>query len=359
MTISFLYPLLVSICLRSASAAYTLVQDYTASNFYDGFEFFTEPDPTEGYVQFLSMDDANATSIAGLINGGDANMAIYLGVDSTNVTSNGRNSIRVTSTAAYHHGLFIVDIAHMPGGICGTWPAFWMLGPDWPNGGEIDIIEGVNDQATNSMTLHTNAGVVVQNVSDIQGTMETSNCDVNAPNQAQNSGCSIIANSVLTFGTGFNAAGGGVYATQWTSSAIDIWYFPRGSIPSDITAGTPNPGISSWGSPASVFTGDFDMDQHFTDLNIVFDTTFCGQWAGNVWSSTPTCAALADTCEDYVASQPTAFADAYWAINSLQVYQDSTQGDEVVDSDQPLTRRRRRRWTRSNGGGGVVSLADG
>jgi hypothetical protein len=27
----------------------------------------------------------------------------------------------------------------MPVG-CGTWPAFWMFGPDWPNGGEIDTL---------------------------------------------------------------------------------------------------------------------------------------------------------------------------------------------------------------------------
>ena len=22
---------------------------------------------------------------------------------------------------------------------CGTWPAFWLVGPNWPNGGEIDV----------------------------------------------------------------------------------------------------------------------------------------------------------------------------------------------------------------------------
>lgn len=31
----------------------------------------------------------------------------------------------------------------------------WTLGPDWPNNGEIDIIEGVNSELVNSMALHT------------------------------------------------------------------------------------------------------------------------------------------------------------------------------------------------------------
>ncbi|KAI6094383.1 hypothetical protein EDD16DRAFT_1503298, partial [Pisolithus croceorrhizus] len=28
------------------------------------------------------------------------------------------------------------------------------VGPNWPYAGEIDIVEGVNNQATNQMTLH-------------------------------------------------------------------------------------------------------------------------------------------------------------------------------------------------------------
>jgi len=84
----------------------------------------------------------------------------YLGVDYTTpitVAARGRGSVRIESTKTYNKGLFILDLKHMPGGICGTWPAFWSLGSGtWPQGGEIDIIEGVNLNTQNKMVLHTN-----------------------------------------------------------------------------------------------------------------------------------------------------------------------------------------------------------
>ena len=151
-----------------------------------------------------------------------------------------------------------------------------MVGENWPNNGEIDIVEGVNDQFTNSMTLHTNEGVVVSNGTDFSGNLFTANCDINAPDQAANAGCSIGDISNLTFGADFNTAGGGVYATEWTSESIKIWFFPRGSFPDDITSSTPDPD-ANWGTPNSIFQGSFDMDDHFNNLSIIFDTTFCGQ----------------------------------------------------------------------------------
>ncbi len=51
-----------------------------------------------------------------------------MGVDHTNIaTSSGRASVRLTSQKSYNHGLVILDLAHMPGGICGTWPALYVI----------------------------------------------------------------------------------------------------------------------------------------------------------------------------------------------------------------------------------------
>ena len=48
---------------------------------------------------------------------------------------------------------------------CGTWPAWWLVGPNSPYGGEIDIIEGVNMQTHDDTTLHTGPGCDFTNVS--------------------------------------------------------------------------------------------------------------------------------------------------------------------------------------------------
>ena len=182
-----------------------------------------------------------------------------MGVDNTNVASGrGRESIRITSKNSYNHGLFMLDLAHMPGGQCGSWPAFWLLGPNWPNSGELDIIEGVNSQTTNSMALHTNSGCSITNQGSFSGDLQHSNCDVSAPNQPSNAGCSIATKNPQNFGTGFNSAGGGIYATEWTSQRISIWFFPRSSIPQDIVSGNPNP--VNWGVPMASFSG---ADCHF------------------------------------------------------------------------------------------------
>lgn len=157
----------------------------------------------------------------------------------------------------------------------------WMVGPNWPDGGEIDIIEGVNSQTSNDMTLHTNSGCSITNTGNFSGSIATSNCDVDASGQSANAGCQITSGDSSTYGTGFNSNGGGVYATEWNSDAITIWFFPRGSIPSDISSGSPDP--TGWGTPQASFSGSCDIDSHFQNQQIVsppfqtpnINTDFC------------------------------------------------------------------------------------
>ncbi|KIW92298.1 uncharacterized protein Z519_07282 [Cladophialophora bantiana CBS 173.52] len=311
-----------------STAGYVLEDDYSVDQFFSMFDFFTDADPTNGYVQYVDQNTAQSGGLISTDNG-----AVYMGVDHTNVASgSGRQSVRLTSKKSYTHGLIILDLSHMPGGICGTWPAFWTVGPNWPNAGEIDIIEGVNSQVSNAMTLHTTSGCSITNNGMFSGSVSTPNCDIKAVGQATNAGCQIGTANDATYGTGFNQGEGGVYATEWTSSAINIWFFPRSAIPSDIAAGTPDP--SNWGQPVASFAGGCNIDDFFSNNQIVFDTTFCGDWAGNVWTSDPLCGSKASTCQSFVQNNPSAFQDAYWSVNSLKVFQNA--GGEISSTGAPF-----------------------
>lgn len=49
---------------------------------------------------------------------------VYMGVDSKEIASGrGRKSVRIETKKTYEGGLITIDVKHMPGGICGTWPA--------------------------------------------------------------------------------------------------------------------------------------------------------------------------------------------------------------------------------------------
>jgi len=212
----------------------------------------------------------------------------------------------------------------MPQG-CGTWPAYWLVGPNWPNCGECDIIEGVNVQTNDQTTLHTSNGCNMAGESTpFTGAWGTgsnnqpaTNCYINAANQYDNQGCGIISNT-QNYGVPLNNAGGGVWATQWVTSGISVWFFPRNNIPADITQNNPNP--STWGTPYANFQfGGNCNANHFQNMSIVINLTFCGSWAGPAFPGD--CPQYGNNCNSYVQNNPTAFQQAYWSVNSLQVYQ--------------------------------------
>jgi hypothetical protein len=79
---------------------------------------------------------------------------------------------------------------------------------------------------------------------------------------------------------------------------------------------------TGWGIPAARFEGSgCDVEEHFKELKLVFDDTFCGDWAGAAWPSDVTCAPLDEKgCVDFVAKNPGAFVENYWGINYVEVY---------------------------------------
>lgn len=244
--------------------------------------------------------------------------------DSTNVVpkgSRGRDSIRLISKAAYADSVIILDLEHMPWG-CATWPAFWTLsatGP-WPQGGEIDVIEGVNQLSENLVSLHTSPNCSMPQSRDQTGVVASTNCDASVN---YNQGCGTDLPSPASYGEGFNEGGGGYYAlSRAKGEGISVWFWPRGGsqIPLDVEENWPIVDPSQWGTPGAYFptnSNQCDYETHFNAHNIIFDLTFCGDWAGTVWS---TSGCGSETCVDYVDNNPEKFQDAYWEVNSLRVY---------------------------------------
>jgi len=337
---------------NAAGGAYTLTDDLSYKNFFSAMDAYDGSDPTQGFVQYQSLTQAVERNLVGYL---DDTKSVFMGVDYTTKDPKGRASVRLESKKTWNQGLLIADIAHMPASTCGSWPAFWLLGKEtWPVGGEIDILEGVNDYDSNSITLHTSQGCMISNAStpnpnsgstdadasaSFSGTIATDNCDVQAANQDKNVGCSIHApksapspahigssstssDLLPSYGTPFNAARGGIYALDWTADAISVYFFPYNSPLYKTVSSASSPDPRTWGAPIARFGADkCDLKQRFKDLRIIFNTTFCGDWAGQEWGKSCKKKTGAPTCEAYVRDHPEAFAESFWEVRGLRWYQ--------------------------------------
>lgn len=131
-----------------------------------------------------------------------------LKVDTTETdASTGRYSVRITSKKQYDSGLFVFDVLHSPYG-CSTWPALWLSDPNnWPENGEIDVLEAVNQgNVGNQMTLHTTDDCKMDVKRKETGDVLETNCWNGTDD---NAGCG-VQGDVDTYGKSFNENGGGV-----------------------------------------------------------------------------------------------------------------------------------------------------
>lgn len=233
-----------------------------------------QKDPTHGFVDYV--DQATAQSL-NLTYADNSSAVLRVDSSTSGTAATGRKSVRVTSKTQYNKGLFIFDVKHSPYG-CATWPAVWLADPDnWPDNGEVDILESVNLANTgNQMTLHTEAGCTMKDHRrEMTGESLHANCDA-AVNY--NSGCG-VRGANASYGQALNAGNGGITAVEWRSAGIRVWQFARGSIPGDIRNNTPDP--STWGTALADFpnTG-CNIDNHFRNQSIIINISLCGDWAG-------------------------------------------------------------------------------
>ena len=107
-------------------------------------------------------------------------------------------------------------------------------------------MEAINNANRNQMTIHSSPGCNI--TVGKYGQLGSSGSITDCGQGGGYTGCTVFANTAKSYGTGFNNAGGGVYALRWTSDEIKVWLFPGTSAPADIrSGGTPNP--NGWGTP--------------------------------------------------------------------------------------------------------------
>jgi len=248
---------------------------------------------------------------------------------------------RLESRQSFNEGgIFLIDVDHIPAE-CGVWPAFWLVGSpdswnssypndqqDWPNYGEIDIIEQVNIDSKNHTTLHTKEGCNIKGTVSSGGSIEEANCAFDK----SRTGCSVKFPDFSSRNVDRN----GVYACEWIpNKEINYWFFPKGSIPDNIKKGIEYGAIvdpAQWESQTDFWSkmdlsGGCSTQDFFRNMHMVINTTFCGDWAGSLDAEGPKCNFPPEGCnkeiekfiEDYKPYEP--IPDYTWRINSVRVYQ--------------------------------------
>lgn len=304
-----------------------LAQNYTGSTFFDRWTFYNGIDVnTTGNVLYQTREQAQQLNLTMVNSAGNVIIKVDNTTSGVNDPTFGRPSVKILSNDTLTAGsLMIMDAVHLPFG-CSVWPAYWTQGSNWPDDGEIDIVENVNMAPTNQYALHTLQGCMHPPAGQVQetGKLIAPDC-FNQTNG--NEGCLVQDNSTQSYGAGFAAAGGGVYATLWDNEGIRIWFFPRSQIPSDVASASPNP--SSWPTPTAFYPqSSCDTTKFFGPQTIIFDITICGNFAGNPAVFQETCQG---NCLDLVQT-PSNYNDAFFEIKYLAVFSNSTSSTGTSSS---------------------------
>jgi hypothetical protein len=363
-----------SFSLRRATGPYRLLQRQVGESFFEHYEFFDGDDSlgSAGYQTYVGEARAKKLNLANVTRektkkGEEEKEFVYM--QSVAGKDGGfRESVRLEGKQRFNRGLFVLDVAHMPSG-CGVWPAFWMTDEDnWPNNGEVDIVEGINTQSVVKTALHTSESCsMYAHVPDYAKTgvwdtstglpdtftgqpnyinrVQADNCWAQAPHQWGNQGCVLASTDNGTIGEAMNEIGGGVYVLEWdpVNGYFKSWVFKNGEIPKNLQESMASsnedpkvdqvvPEPEDWPTPYAYFAigdGSGCSNDHFKNMRLVFNLAFCGAVAGNRFFKD--CPALSQkfnvssdsvlTCNAYMESEPDALSEAYWKIRGVYVYE--------------------------------------
>lgn len=347
------------------------ITDKTGRNIWSGG--LAEYDPTGGNVKYINelKDDYTGENLISINNNllklelgdpvQDKTITDFLHQDESNKVY---PSIRLTSKNSFHNNkqhLFILK-AKLPFGKS-LWPAWWLTGTDngeqsslnkkWPTNGEIDVIELVNEESQFKNVLHMCKSCNSQwkNGPKMNGNNKWGNI-LDCEGQ-YNSGCSTDGDTnVFQNLTTFENQLGGVFACYWNpkkqsnvkindNDTVDIlgtikfyyWDYHEKNLDKNNGPLSKNPDQSKWEddllTEVRYWKGeteetDFNCKENgtntncnFNNLKMVFNTTVCGDWAGNVFetdSGDPKAA-----CLNYIKDS-TEIKKSFWEISYIAAF---------------------------------------
>ncbi|KAL0567024.1 hypothetical protein V5O48_014970 [Marasmius crinis-equi] len=299
---------------------YTPWREYAGTDFFNGWDYFGNVDNTTwGNVSYVDEPTASSQRLAYVDQ--TTGHAIIRVDNTTNIPTDppriiNRPSVKITSKDTYDVGsLIIFDATHMPFG-CSVWPSFWTLGvgAEWPNAGEIDVVEGINNLPFNQMALHTTNGCFQAANPGQSGKTATTNCTLPE-------GCLVQETKPNSFGADFAKAGGGVWALQFDVAGVFIWFWSRPNVPKSVAGANrlSTMDLKDWGAPSASYpAAACNIQKFFQPQKLVIDITLCGTWAGIPSIYAQTCGA--GTCISNVFGNGSNYGNAWWDISYIRTY---------------------------------------
>jgi len=307
-------------------------------SFFDEWDFDTT-DANNGAVQYLPRDQAGSLAQAF-----SSHAVIRTGSKSNYLK---RQSVKLRSKRRYTHFLTAMRFTHVPFGR-GVWPSFWTTGDNWPNKGELDILEyACEDQG--KMSFHAGTGAnkckldpSLLNKPGCPAFPDANGMGYDCTTQyPEKLGCAPYKAGMPRFTGEQWAQNPGVIAAEYTQSYIKVFWFPEPEIPSDFASDAPKPDtwdkwiVSYYPFADSEAKNPGSCTAPFRDQQVILQIELCGDWASKVFGSyakAPTCqdslySHAGDCCTQFIwdsANDEYLRERAYFNISWVKVYTESS-----------------------------------
>jgi len=280
-------------CYETSDAKYSLDWLSSGSSFFDDWEYL-EWDANHGAAQYLDREQANAEGVTAAH---DTHAILRVGARGL---PGKRKTAKVRSKKSWKYFLTAIRFTHVPFG-CGLWPSFWThaSGIHWPEGGELDVLEYVNDIASQT-SLHTGVG----NKCNLDGgQVNKAGCPVMPDLNGMNYDCTTDYPSKLGCAPNTLPLQSPAewnlhpvtFAIEWTEDFIKIFKIPDDQLPEDLVEDDPKPDtwdqwlISYYPLAATGGPDCPDPANVMAAQQLILNIGLCGDWAGKIWSMSATC----------------------------------------------------------------------